>query len=313
MASQVDPTFSIVIPSYNYAHYLPRAIESVLTQDGHDYEIVIVDDGSTDDTEDVVRRIQASARSPVRYVHQNNAGLSITRNRGIREAVGRYLLFLDADDALCAGALLHVRNALQRHPGVHFIVGGHIISRISGTMKRKRGVRLTADRRRNFSRYLRGDLNGLPSGSVVITRKVFDRLRFPGSNVLWEDIVFYGHMLALYDGVSIPPALVTIYRHADSLGHDHARMTHEYRKALEYLFDPSILTGELMSMRDEFLSIMCLQQFTFLYKRKHYEEARSLFVEGIRTYPLNLLRLRPLRRYLSIVLGFKRAADDRSR
>ncbi len=86
---------SVVIPAYNYARYLPQSIASVLAQTHPHFEIVVVDDGSTDETRTVV----AAERDPrVRYVWQENAGLSAARNTGIRESRFPLIAFLDADD-----------------------------------------------------------------------------------------------------------------------------------------------------------------------------------------------------------------------
>jgi glycosyltransferase involved in cell wall biosynthesis len=302
MSSPADPLFSVVIPAFNYAHYLPRAMKSVMAQEGNDYEIVVVDDGSTDDTAGVVKNMQVPAQAPIRYVYQLNSGLSATRNRGIREAGGRFVLFLDADDALCPHALMHVRTVLQKHPLIDFVVGAHVVSAVSGKTKSKESLEITADRQDNFLRYLRGDLNVLPSGSVVVARTVFDRLRFPGNDMMWEDIVFYAHLLALHDGVSISEPLVTIHRHAASLGHNVDRVRRDHHKPLNLLFDPMILPGHLMSMRDEFASITSLHLFTFFYKRGLYEEAKASFHHAMRMFPRHLLKWRHFRRYLTIVL-----------
>jgi glycosyltransferase involved in cell wall biosynthesis len=302
MAIAHTPVFSIVVPSYNYAHYLPRAINSVMAQEGNDYEIVVIDDGSTDDTACVVKNMQAPVHGPIRYVYQTNSGLSATRNRGIREAGGRFILFLDADDALCPRALTHVRTVLQKQPLIDFVVGAHVVSAVSGKTKLKKSLEITANRQDNFCRYLRGDLNNLPSGSVIVARTVFDRLQFPGNDMMWEDIVFYAHLLALHDGMSIPDPLVTIYRHAASLGHNVDRVRRDYRKPLNLLFDPAILPAHLMSMRDEFASITSLHLFTFFYKRGLYEEAKASFHDAMRIFPRHLLKWRHLRRYLTIVL-----------
>ena len=88
------PKFSIVIPVYNGAETLARAVDSVLAQTHPAHEILIVDDGSTDSTAQIAGRYDA----PVRYVHQPNQGVSAARNLGAREAVGDWLAFLDADD-----------------------------------------------------------------------------------------------------------------------------------------------------------------------------------------------------------------------
>src|SRR5215211_9350661 len=91
---------SVVIPCYNQAHFLGEAIESVLSQSYRNFEILVVDDGSTDNTSEVASRYER-----VRIVRQENRGLSGARNRGLREAKGEYVVFLDADDRLLPGAL----------------------------------------------------------------------------------------------------------------------------------------------------------------------------------------------------------------
>lgn len=86
---------SIIIPCYNHAHYLPFAVQSVLAQTCAQWEAIVVDDGSTDDTRTVAARFSDPR---VRYHYQENQGLSAARNAGIRIARGDYLAFLDADD-----------------------------------------------------------------------------------------------------------------------------------------------------------------------------------------------------------------------
>lgn len=91
----MNPPVSVVIPAFNYAHYLPQAIASVRAQTHTALELLIVDDGSTDDTRGVVAAI---ADSRLRYIWQENAGLSAARNTGLREARHDFTAFLDADD-----------------------------------------------------------------------------------------------------------------------------------------------------------------------------------------------------------------------
>ena len=87
--------FSVVIPAYNREKEITRAVNSVLNQTCQDFEIIIVDDGSTDNTCDVIKSINDKR---IRYVKQVNSGASVARNTGITEARGKYVSFLDSDD-----------------------------------------------------------------------------------------------------------------------------------------------------------------------------------------------------------------------
>jgi len=113
-----SPGVSVIIPAYNYARFLPSAVESSLTQDYPNFEILVIDDGSKDNT----REVMADYGPPVRYIHQQNAGLSAARNTGIREAKFDYVCFLDADDLLLPTHLSDSMAAFARLPSDYALV-----------------------------------------------------------------------------------------------------------------------------------------------------------------------------------------------
>lgn len=88
------PKVSVIIPSYNRANYISEAIDSVLNQTYQDFEIIVIDDGSTDNTKEVLSKYD----NKIRYLYQKNSGASAARNLGINKAIGEYISFLDADD-----------------------------------------------------------------------------------------------------------------------------------------------------------------------------------------------------------------------
>lgn len=106
------PCVSVVIPTYNYGHLLSRAVDSVLTQTFRDFEVLVVDDGSTDDTPKVL----AGYGERIQAIRQDNAGVSAARNRGIAEARGEFIAFLDADDAWVPDKLEKQVAFLREHP-----------------------------------------------------------------------------------------------------------------------------------------------------------------------------------------------------
>ncbi|WP_406341013.1 glycosyltransferase family 2 protein [Streptomyces sp. NBC_01578] len=119
MPHSSDPVVSVVIPCHDYARYLPEAVSSVLAQTFRDWELVIVDDGSTDNTVEVAQAL--IARHPdrrIRLVQQSNGGVSAARNTGIETSTGRYILPLDADDVIAATMLEKTVGVLDSDPGI---------------------------------------------------------------------------------------------------------------------------------------------------------------------------------------------------
>jgi glycosyltransferase involved in cell wall biosynthesis len=106
---------SVVMPVYNQARWIPRAIESVWAQNIPDLEIIVVDDGSSDETETVLRALPE--KGDVRWFKQQNAGPSAARNRAIRESRGEWIAFLDGDDYWLPGKLESQLRALEEQDG----------------------------------------------------------------------------------------------------------------------------------------------------------------------------------------------------
>jgi glycosyltransferase involved in cell wall biosynthesis len=117
----MQPLFSIILTTYNRCHFLPRAIHSVLQQTFTDFELIIVDDHSTDNTQQVVA---AFSNNKITYIRQlRNQGISIARNTGIQKAKGEYICFLDDDDEYLPEFLAEIHHFLKnkKQPFIGFI------------------------------------------------------------------------------------------------------------------------------------------------------------------------------------------------
>ncbi|MCP5278335.1 MAG: glycosyltransferase family 2 protein [Thiobacillus sp.] len=130
------PRFSVIIPAYNAEAFVARAIDSVLAQTWPAHEILVVDDGSVDKTAEVV----AGYGERVRYLRQDNAGVSAARNAGARAATGDWLAFLDADDWYYPDRLKWHADWIAQDSGLDFLTGDYDYrrpddSRISGSME----------------------------------------------------------------------------------------------------------------------------------------------------------------------------------
>jgi glycosyltransferase involved in cell wall biosynthesis len=111
---------SIVLPTFNRARFLPEAFECIQAQTWKDWELIVVDDGSTDDTPRVIDTLQRSKGS-IRYIRQSNRGPGAARNRGAEASIGEYLAFFDSDDLWLPKHLERCVRALDAHPEVDWV------------------------------------------------------------------------------------------------------------------------------------------------------------------------------------------------
>lgn len=109
-----QPLVSVVIPVWNGAPYLERCLTSILSQSIREIEVIVVDDGSTDDTWAILTRM-AERDSRIRPMHQENAGASVARNTGLDHCRGEYVRFVDADDAVPPDSLEHLLSSAREH------------------------------------------------------------------------------------------------------------------------------------------------------------------------------------------------------
>ena len=137
----MPPKVSVIIPTYNCAHFLPDAIQSVLDQSFQDFELIVVDDGSTDNTEEVVRSFSDTRLTYIRQVHQER---SAARNTGIQASGGEYVTFLDSDDRYLPGKLSLQVPVLDAHPDKGMVISGWVEVDKAGRILYERRPWLTA-------------------------------------------------------------------------------------------------------------------------------------------------------------------------
>jgi glycosyltransferase involved in cell wall biosynthesis len=174
------PTVSVVIPTYNRANVLGSAIRSVLNQDYQDFEIIVVDDGSTDDTEQVVTAVD---KPQIKYIrHEENRGPAAARNTGIGSARGRYIAFQDSDDQWVPQKLGHQVQVIEA-------ASGRVGAVYTGFWRVKNGNKTYEPRRREKSEgdihkeLLRGNFLGTPT--ILVKRECF------GSAGLFDEKLFH--------------------------------------------------------------------------------------------------------------------------
>jgi glycosyltransferase involved in cell wall biosynthesis len=178
---------SVIIPLHNKGKYIWRALNSVLAQTYEDFEVVVVDDGSSDDGPDIVRKYKDQR---LRLLHQENAGPGAARNRGIRETSGRYVAFLDADDEWLPDFLKVTLDHLNKNPDCVLCTVGFIDGRT--------GKSSPHNRRMNYGRWelpvqiepreMKASLDVIQSGCTVLCHRAA-LLEFKG---FYENRCTYG-------------------------------------------------------------------------------------------------------------------------
>jgi glycosyltransferase involved in cell wall biosynthesis len=196
--SKVEPLISFIIPTYNRARLVKRAVESVLIQNGVAFEVIVVDDGSTDETSDVLN-VYGDA---IRFVHQKNAGVESARMLGVNLARGSYIWFLDSDDRLLPGALSAIYSSVLQKPSADVIYGWALA--VEQGKPPEQRYRPVAEGR-VWMQYLFSNLS--PVGTFVVRRKCLSDFAFDTQVPPYEDWDFLLR-LAFQVEFACVPALV---------------------------------------------------------------------------------------------------------
>jgi glycosyltransferase involved in cell wall biosynthesis len=206
---------SVVIPTFNYGRYLRRAIASVLAQTRLPDEVIVVDDGSTDETADVVRGFEG-----VRYIYQANQGVSCARNRGISEARGEWIAFLDGDDWWLPEKLMLQLEAAAACPDAALVYTGSC----TVTPQGGRSVNHPIPPSRIWQRLrYRNCISG--GSSAMVKREVLMRERgFDERLTACEDWDLWVRLARKYQFAVVPQVVTMIFDSGNSMSTQYERM-----------------------------------------------------------------------------------------
>jgi len=166
-----NPLVTIITPTYNRAAFLPQAIDGVLAQTYENFELIIVDDGSTDNSPEILSEYQ-SKDERIRVYRQENQGQSIARNKAITEARGEFICFLDSDNYWAPDKLEQQLNLFETNPSVDVIYGDIVtVDENSIELSRKNMKRYSG----NISRWMLRD-NCVSMNTAMARRRCFDEM-----------------------------------------------------------------------------------------------------------------------------------------
>ena len=221
--------FSVIIPTYNRADILPIAIASVINQKYQDWELIVVDDGSTDNTKEVVEGIDDSR---VKYLYQQNAERSAARNNGVDHSQGKYICFLDSDDQFAKNHLEGLFRAIDEHEGKEFI---YVIKglTINEALKTEAKIHLK-EGKSDLETVL---LNSITPGQFVVPASIMKECLFDKDIRISEDTEVLVRLVQKAKLKIIDQYTLHYYQHEDnSVNTDKYNAFWDRKNTLEYIF-----------------------------------------------------------------------------
>ncbi len=240
------PFFSVIIPAYNRALVLPKTIESVNKQTFQSFEIIVVDDGSKDNTKEVISELN---NPKINYVFQNNAERSAARNNGVRNAKGKYICFLDSDDFYLETHLQVLHDNIEKNnfDNALYFVECKLLQ--NGLVTIPSVLNLGNDIYKYFLFY------SVVPVRVCISKEIFNDFLFLEDVVIVEDTVLWCNIATKYPVHHIIENTVLYHLHDDNSVLIEKNCFLPRLKGLQKLFKQEIMQGKISkNVKNEILS-----------------------------------------------------------
>jgi glycosyltransferase involved in cell wall biosynthesis len=289
-----QPLVSVVIPTYNYATYVTKAISSCLEQTYKPVEVVVVDDGSTDNTFQVLKEFGTA----IRYIFQENKGVSAARNKGMASVQGDYITFVDADDYMTKDSIEIRMKIMHKFPDIGIVVSDKYTTDLSGKTllyKQSIGKDKISD---TFYKDLLLKKMSFATAAAVIRASVAKRFTFPEHITNGEDIAYFMKIFFTTRGYYLARPTVVIMKHPDSQRHNIEKIKRQDMDIVSTIFNDPLYKGCLNHLRRRFTSNRYLSLSRNFYLSGEYDLARQYYFKGIALKPLHIFKFNYLSKFL---------------
>lgn len=277
------PLISVIIPSYNSARFVTEAVESALSQTYRPIEVIVVDDGSTDETPAIV----APFENRIRYIRQENRGLAGARNRGIQEARGEFIAFLDADDRWMPEKLGQQWKCFSDDPTVALVHTDALYwNEDAGEIMPQQGGR--ADYVGDCSTRL-FVANRILASSVVVRRDCLERVGLFCENAPGvEDLDLWLRIVRFYPFGYVDQPLVLYRKHNWNMSKNDLQMRKGELTAIENALsaDPALVSKVGKTAVRHKLYDLCLAVGYYYFDQGEYRLAREYISRAISFRPI---------------------------
>lgn len=296
------PLISIVIPAYNYADKLPRAVNSVLKQLTERHELIVIDDGSTDNTQEVLAELQKE-NSGFRVVYKENGGLASVRNRGISEAHADYLIFLDADDELTEEALQYIEEHIKLNPLSRMIIGGYTsVWPCDKRRKTSLPTPLPSDPLTRVKGYLIDKTISLANGATVMHRSLFEKGLYPEHFRNAEDLPVFAQALGNYECSVLKESIALIHKHETSLRHNVSYDREVGLALVDEIFSSERLPSKFQVLKEPFVAQRALSLFRGYYVAGLYADAKQMYLMAVKSSWRSIFKMSYTKKFMKMLV-----------
>jgi len=268
--------FSIVIPLYNKKAHIKRAIKSILQQTYQKFEIIVIDDGSTDNSYEEIKEIKDSRLSIYR---KDNEGVSVARNFGVEKANNDYIAFLDADDVWHSLFLESILNLIREYPDAGAYASSYNFRTLNNIKKANININFHKGQA-GLVDYFKSTLNDplISASSVVIRKDVFDTIGgFMPDLTRGEDLEMWCRIALNYKIAYINKVLASYYLDSENKATD---ISPAYSKSFmfyaEGILEEQKRNGNDSIYFEEYMIRRILNKVRFLIEEKKYKDARKI-------------------------------------
>jgi len=297
-ASKIEhKKFAFVIPTFNQADYLTRALKSVLKQKGNDYQIIVVNDGSTDNSDEILNNF-----SQIPHLHlysQSNAGPNVACAEAIRRSNADYIIFMATDDALRPNYLENIRAILSKAPNIDMIFGNYCSISEEKNIKISQHTFPLNSPIESFKKYIEGELAMSTCGTLV-KRNIMDTyINYPRPYPANYDTVIMAHCLLMYDCYQSSDVFVDVYAHKNRFRDSYYPETNG-KNIVEIMFDQQIIGTDVnvQSLKNRFLAKSHRTNARSSYRAKKWTEACKSYALAFKIQPLAILNINTCKRFL---------------
>ena len=270
---------SIVVPCFNARPYLKEMMDSIDAAGGAaKKEVILVNDGSTDGSLELIEAM-ASRHDYVSFISMPNRGAAAARNEGARRAVGEFLLFLDADDVLCAGCLTKLEAIVSLNDRYDFYVGVCDIVDGAGNLFRTMPAELSSSSAvSNVLDYMAGRVT-VQQGGYLIRRQRFLEAPFPENLRTQEDIPFFIASLARLRAICVPVDMMQYHKYRGAVSKARKAAIHEGFGNIDVLFCSPYLCAAIEDVRGALYRAKARSLLRYIARAGDVADVRNLLSE----------------------------------